>query len=248
MPIHLKIILTVGFFVLGALLGSLIDLIIFRISRKEPIFKGKFHCDFCGRSLTFAECLPLIGRFAGKGKCRECGKKIPLNYFIMETCCSVLYALTFLVIGLKLELIFALILIPVLVILSLTDITVGEIPYSCSIIIAVLGVISVFTDSMPWYEHLLGMVAIGVPFAILAFLGVMGGGDMQLMAAAGLLLGWRIVPAAAIGIILGAIGGLITKQVTKSNEVRFGPYLAAGVLIGFLFGSDIIDFYIGLIR
>ena len=79
MPIYLKIILTVGFFILGALLGSLIDLIIFRVSRKEPIFKGKFHCDFCGRSLTFAECLPLIGRFAGKGKCRECGKKIPLN-------------------------------------------------------------------------------------------------------------------------------------------------------------------------
>ena len=248
MPIYAKILLSLLFFLLGGTLGCLIDTVIFRISRKEPLFKRRFHCDFCGEALSFKEVLPVLGALLAKGKCRRCGNKIPVSYLAMESCCAVLYLVCFLVIGIKLELIFALILVPVLVILSLTDITTGEIPYSCSISIAVLGVISIFTGSMPWYEHLIGAAVIGLPFAVLAFLGVMGGGDMQLMAAAGLLLGWSVVPAAAIGIILGAIGGLIIRGITKSETIRFGPFLATGIIIGYLFGTDIINFYVGLIR
>ena len=248
MPIYLHIPFAALFFILGAVIGSIIDLFIHRISRKEPLFKSGFHCDFCGAKLGLLKSLPIAGWIISKGKCGKCGKKIPVNYIVSELGCAVLYLVSYLVLGLETELIFALVLSPVLVILSVTDIMVMEIPYSCSISVAVLGLISIFTDSAPWYEHLIGAAVIGLPFAVLAFLGVMGGGDFQLMAAAGLLLGWRIVPAAVIGIVLGAIGGLAIKLVTKSDTIRFGPFLAVGIFCGYLFGTDIINFYIGLIR
>lgn len=123
-----------------------------------------------------------------------------------------------------------------------------EIPYWCSISIAVLGLISIFTvNNMPWYEHLIGATVISVPFAVLAFLGAMGGGDVQLIAAAGLLLGWGIVPAALVGILTGAVYGVVHKAVTKNSEMCFGPFLSIGIAVGMLWGQDIIQWYVGLL-
>jgi prepilin signal peptidase PulO-like enzyme (type II secretory pathway) len=114
-----------------------------------------------------------------------------------------------------------------------------------------------------WYEHLIGAVIVSVPFAILAVFGAMGGADIQLMAAAGLLLGWNIVPAAFIGIFSGAIAGAFIKIVYKPTKVKvhgdeasehdikgtvmkFGPCLALGIGVSYLYGTEIIDWYLKL--
>lgn len=236
------------FFLMGSVIGSFLNVVAYRIPIKESLIKGRSHCTSCGKQILNRDLIPIFSWIFLRGKCRYCKERISCRYMMVELITALSYLGAFLTIGLSIELAYALVLFPVLIVLSLWDLDRKEIPYTCSIIIAVLGVISFFTADMPWYEHLIGAAIIAIPFAILCFLGAMGGGDVQLMAAAGLLLGWNIVPAAMIGIILGAIVGIIIKALTKRNLIVFGPFLSIGIAAGMLWGGDIINAYLGLIR
>lgn len=243
-----NVLFAVIFFILGSVVGSFLNVIAYRVPIKESLIKGRSHCTTCGKQILNRDLIPIFSWIFLGGKCRYCKEKISPRYMIVELLTALSYLGAFLVFGFTVKLAYAAVLFPVLMVLSLWDIDRKEIPYTCSIIIAVLGIASFFTADMPWYEHLIGCAVIAVPFAILCFLGAMGGGDVQLMAAAGLLLGWNIVPAAMIGIILGAIAGSIIKAVTKLNLICFGPFLSVGIAVGFLWGSDIINAYLSLIR
>lgn len=244
----LTVLCAVLFFLLGSVIGSFLNVLAYRIPIKESIVKGRSHCTTCGKQILNRDLIPIFSWIFLRGRCRFCKEKISPRYMIVELITALSYLAAFLVIGLDIKLIYALLLFPVLITLSLWDIDRKEIPYTCSIIIAVLGIASFFTAEMPWYEHLIGAAVIAVPFAVLCFLGAMGGGDVQLMAAAGLLLGWEVIPAAMIGIILGAIAGIIIKSLTKRNLIVFGPFLSVGIAAGLLWGQNIIEAYLGLIR
>lgn len=244
----LTVLCAVLFFLLGSVIGSFLNVLAYRIPIKESIVKGRSHCTTCGKQIPNRDLIPIFSWIFLRGRCRFCKEKISPRYMIVELITALSYLAAFLVIGLDIKLIYALLLFPVLITLSLWDIDRKEIPYTCSIIIAVLGIASFFTAEMPWYEHLIGAAIIAVPFAVLCFLGAMGGGDVQLMAAAGLLLGWEVIPAAMIGIILGAIAGIIIKSLTKRNLIVFGPFLSVGIAAGLLWGQNIIEAYLGLIR
>ena len=102
--------------------------------------------------------------------------------------------------------------------------------YKRQISIAVLGIATFFTEpNMPWWEHFAGAAVIAVPFAILALFGGMGGGDVQLMAASGFVLGWKIVPSAVIGVVVGAVYGLIvlcvSSRFTKEQSAKISEKL-----------------------
>ncbi len=248
MNIAFTVAFAVVFFVLGSVIGSFLNVIAYRVPIKESLVKGRSHCTSCGKQILNRDLIPIFSWIFLKGKCRFCKEKISPRYMIVELLTAISYLGAFLVFGFSIKLAYAAVLFPVLMVLSLWDIDRKEIPYTCSIIIAVLGIASFFTADMPWYEHLIGCAVIAVPFAILCFLGAMGGGDVQLMAAAGLLLGWSSVPAAMIGIVLGAIAGSIIKAATKLNLICFGPFLSVGIAVGFLWGNGIINAYLSLIR
>ena len=248
MDIALTIVLSVVMFAFGSVVGSFLNVIAYRVPIKESLVKGRSHCTSCGKQILNRDLIPVFSWILLGGKCRFCKSKISSRYMGVELITGLSYLAAYLKLGLAVELAYAVVLFPILVVLSLWDIDRKEIPYACSISVAVLGLISFLTAQMPWYEHLIGAAIIAVPFAVLAFLGAMGGGDVQLMAAAGLLLGWSVVPAAMIGIILGAIFGIIIKALTKHNLICFGPFLSVGIAAGYLFGNDIINAYLGLVR
>lgn len=210
LPLSYTITFIVMAFILGSVIGSFLNVVILRTPLKQSIVVNRSHCMTCGNQLKNIDLIPIFSYIFLGGKCRFCKSRISPRYWIVELTTALMYTISVCVLGISIELLYALVLLPVLIVASGIDIDYMQIPYTCSITIAVLGIISIFTDGAPWHEHLLGAVIIAVPFAILAILGAMGGGDVHLMAAAGLLLGWRIVPAAAIGIVLGAIGGSIT--------------------------------------
>lgn len=215
-PVYYTVIFLILTFILGTAIGSFLNVVIIRVPRKEPISgaHNRSHCMSCGHQLGTLDLVPIFSYIFLGGKCRYCKARISPRYWIVETVTAIAYTLSVIFLGLSLSLLIAFVLIGALVVASGIDIDRMEIPYGCSILVAGLGVIatimSVFTNDMPWYDHLIGAVAAGIPFAVLAMFGAMGGGDVQLMAAAGLLLGWKnIIPAAAIGIVLGAIGGML---------------------------------------
>lgn len=219
LPVSYTITFIVMAFILGAVIGSFLNVVILRTPLKQSIVKNRSHCMSCGNQLKNIDLIPIFSYIFLGGKCRFCKARISPRYWIVELTTAILYVTAVCVLGFSVETLYAFVLFPVLVVASGIDIDNMEIPYLCSLVIAVMGIISIFTDSAPWHEHLLGAVVIGVPFAILAMLGAMGGGDVQLMAAAGLLLGWRIVPAAAVGIVLGAIfGGIILLATPKHKK------------------------------
>lgn len=139
---------------------------------------------------------------------------------IVEAITAITYTLAYLRFGLAgywWELGVALVVFPVLIVLSCIDIDHFEIPYWCSITIGVIGIASFFipytnTFSADWLERLIALGVVGILFLVLVLIGGMGGGDLQLMLGASLLLGYRVFPGLFIGIVLGAIYGAIKKS------------------------------------
>jgi leader peptidase (prepilin peptidase)/N-methyltransferase len=260
MEIFLFSLICLMIFMFGAALGSFFNVILCRGPKKEDFIKTRSYCPECGHVLNWYELVPVVSFIVQKRRCRKCMCRIKLQYLLMEVLCggSALWAFMTLVEfsnfgieSLTYEVAIALLLFPVLVSLSVEDIKVTEIPYWCTGTIAVLGVIAtVLSVFMPtkvvWYEHLIGMVVIALPFAVFCYLGAMGGGDVQLTAAAGLLLGWAIVPAVFIAMIIGGVFGVAVKISKKRAVICFGPFLSVGIAVGYLYGYEIIHWYSNL--
>ena len=258
-------------FVYGTVFGSFLNVVIYRTPKKEQIVKGRSKCTDCGHTLAWYDLFPIFSWLFLRGRCRYCKTPISSRYAFVESLCGLSYVWAFLTLNISINLAFALVLFPILICLSYFDIDSGEIEYWCPVSIGLLGMTAFIMSALsitqtPWYQHILGAVIISVPFAILLLFGAMGGADVQLMAAAGFLLGWKIIPAALIGIFLGAIFGIVFKATRKPqaqtiyNEydddadrdespakgtvIRFGPFLAFGIAVGFLHGDSIIGWYL----
>ena len=134
----------------------------------------------------------------------------------------------------------------VLIVLSVIDLRTYEIPPGCNVIIGILGVIQVFLNREHWGSYVIGFFAVSGLFLLIYFItggkGI-GGGDIKLMAAAGLLLGWqKIILALALGSIAGSMIHLtLMKLKGKDRVLAFGPYLALGIYVSMLYGSMIIN-------
>ena len=127
-----------------------------------------------------------------------------------------------------------------------------EIPLGINIFILIVGLIHLGFHYTDWVTYVIGFFAVSIPIfiIILATHGKgMGGGDMKLMAVAGLLLGWKsIILAFLLGCIIGSIIHIVRMKVTKADHVlALGPYLAVGIFISMLWGSNIINWYINCV-
>ena len=143
--------------------------------------------------------------------------------------------------------------------LSVIDFRTYIIPIGFNIFILALGIIRLVyrllvegdAISTIW-PYVIGMFAVSVPLGILWFLSkgrAIGGGDVKLMGAAGLLLGWKLILLALVlGCILGSVIHLTRMKISKAGRVlAMGPYLAAGIMIAILVGNKLLEWYTGLI-
>lgn len=219
MPIALNIAYAVFAFIFGSIIGSFLNVVILRTPLKQSIVTEPSHCFSCGHRLAWYDMFPIFSWLFLRGRCRYCKAKISPRYMIIEAVTAVSYCLAYLVFGFKWELAFSAVLFPVLIVLSGIDIDHFEIPYWCSIVTAALGLAAflVFPET-PWYERLIALGVIAVLFVILVLVGGMGGGDLQLMIGASLLLGYKVFIALFIGIVIGAVYGIIKKALDRKDE------------------------------
>lgn len=219
MPVYITIIYAAFAFIFGSIIGSFLNVVILRTPLKQSIVTEPSHCFSCGHKLAWYDMFPIFSWIFLRGKCRYCQAKVSPRYMIFEAVTAISYCLAYLVFGFKWEFAFSVVLFAVLVSLSGIDIDHFEIPYWCSITTAVLGIASffVFTET-PWYERLIALGVIGVLFVILVLVGGMGGGDLQLMLGASLLLGYKVFIALFIGILLGAVYGVVKKFHDRKAE------------------------------
>ena len=137
---------------------------------------------------------------------------------------------------------------------SLVDREIQELPEELNILIGILGAIRLITDLQNWKSYLIGAVLVSGFFllvGLIRFRGqeTMGGGDVKLMAALGLLLGWKsILLVMMLGCLFGAVIHLALMAVLKKGrQLAFGPYLSAGAIITMICGDKIINWYVGIL-
>lgn len=137
----------------------------------------------------------------------------------------------------------------VLIVISVIDWRTYEIPFGCNIVIGGLGIVRLILDLAHWYDYVIGFFTVSGLFMIAYWItkgkGI-GGGDIKLMAAAGILLGFKnVLLALMIGSIAGSVIHLsLMKLKNKDRVLAFGPYLALGIFSSMLYGDKIIEWYL----
>lgn len=245
----LNIILYIMIFIYGIVIGSFLNVCIYRIPKDENIAKVRSHCMSCGYRLKWYDLIPIFSYLCLGGKCRKCKTHIAVQYPVVEFFNGVLYLLVFVVNGFQISSILYCLLTSALIVLSVIDFRTFEIPFGINIFIFVLGIIQIIIDFGNWLNYLLGFFIVSAFMWIVIWLTKgkgFGGGDMKLMAAAGLLLGWkRILLSFLLGCIIGSICHVIRMKATKEEHIlAFGPYLSIGIFLSALWGEAMIQWYL----
>lgn len=235
----------------GITIGSFLNVLILRVPAHENFITKRSHCMNCNTELHWYELIPVFSWLFLKGKCRTCKSKISIQYPIIEAANGLLYVVVFLVKGLNVESLLYCLLCSALLALSVIDFRTYEIPVGFNIFIGILGIVRVVLDYQNWLDYVIGLFSVSVFLLILYLLSkgrAIGGGDIKLMAATGLLLGWKLnVLSFALGCILGAIIHVIRMKVSgEGKQLAMGPYLSLGILISLLVGDYFINWYISL--
>ena len=239
-------------FIIGTLFGSFFTLAVYRIPLGKDIIHERSFCPNCNHKLGFFDLIPILSYIFLGGKCRYCKTKISAQYPVIEAVNGFGYVLIFIMNGFNFTGILYALCFSMLTAITVIDWRTYEIPLGLNITILVLGAIHLALDYHNFLYYLIGMVSVS-GFLLLLFIitggrGI-GGGDIKLMFAAGLLLGWKhIILALVIGCIIGSIVHLTLMRIKgKGRVLAFGPYLSIGIFTVMLFGSQILDWYIGLL-
>lgn len=246
----MKIMTSIFAFVIFACIGSFIGICHDRIPKGEKIWKGRSHCDICGRTLGVFELIPFISFLCLRGRCRKCKEKISITSTLIELATAVIATLMVIAYGLTVQGIAFGLTACILFEIALLDQKTMEISDLACLLIAVCGVVFMVVHGS-YISSLIGMVCISLPFLILTLLGEMGMGDVKLMGAVGIMLGWQqTLLAAFFGIIIGSVAALILKVKNKrgwKSEIPFGPYLCIGTYLSMLIGPQCISMYLSLL-
>lgn len=251
------IILYTIIFCFGMIIGSFLNVCIYRLPKEESLVKSSSRCTKCGTKIKRYDLIPIFSWLFLRGKCRSCEEKISARYPAVEALNALSYVAVFAVHGIEdmfldwklaVNAVILCLFFSMLIVLAFIDWDTQEMNLSILFFIALLAVPSYFTDTHTLTQRLIGLIIVSVPLLIIGIFGGMGMGDVILMAGSGLLLGAKsIVVAAFIGILLGAISGVIIKAMTKSSQMPFGPALAAGLAVAALYGDGIADWYLAII-
>ena len=243
------IILYIIIFLFGIVIGSFLNVCIFRIPNKEDIVKTGSHCMSCGYRLKWYDMVPVISFLILRGKCRKCGAKLSVQYPLIEAANGILYVLIVWTGGLGIESLLYCLLASALLVLSVIDFRTYEIPFGINLFILALGLIRVGTDYQNFLTYLIGLLSVSAFLAVSYYATggrAIGGGDVKLMAACGLLLGWKLIILAFLsGCIFGAVIHVIRMRISgESHVLAMGPYLSMGVLVAALWGEKMLTWYL----
>ena len=250
--------------ILGACVGSLLNVCIVRIPREESIVWPPSHCRRCDHRISWWENIPVISYLILRGRCRKCGAPISPQYIIVELL-TILFSVAawWRFHDVRLYCAYFFLLIAPLIVISFIDIAHRIIPDVISLPGILAGVaINVLLSGPKRYgeaalDSVLGILLGGGFLFVVAYLYEkvkkmegMGGGDVKLAAMLGAFFGWRAsIFILMVSSIAGSVIGLILIVILKKNAkyaIPFGPFLAIGGLVYLFFGLRLINWYLGL--
>jgi leader peptidase (prepilin peptidase)/N-methyltransferase len=246
--------------VLGLLVGSFLNVVIWRVPRKLSVVRPPSHCPQCETPISPRDNVPVLSWLLLRGRCRHCGNPIPVRYPLVEAAGGVLFAAVALRFGSDWALPAYLVLTAALLAISIIDLEHFIVPdrITAPLTVSSLVLLGVAAgadgDWSRFGRSLLGGLAF---FAFLLLLNIinprgMGMGDVKLSFSLGLFLGWlgwgQVFLGGFLSFLLGAVVGvalIATKVKTRKDHVPFGPFLASGTLITILWAAPILHWYRG---
>ena len=246
----------------GLVLGSFVTVVVYRVPRDESLVRPRSRCPGCGEQIRAVDNIPVLSWAVRRGRCHSCGEPISLRYPLTELASGALWVIAFvqygddLYVALMMALFFTLLLA-----VSLIDLEHKLIPnritYPGVAFFAVMVAFGAILSLGPTVlGAVLGFVAYGGVLLAVALIYPkgMGMGDVKLVALIGLVLGslgLQLVAVAAIaGFFLGGIGGIVAmlSGAGRRGVMPFGPSLALGAVFSALFGAQVADWYLALLR
>jgi leader peptidase (prepilin peptidase) / N-methyltransferase len=253
----MEIAYAIFFALFGAVIGSFLNVLCDRLPQEQSVVTPPSRCPGCSRRLTPLDMIPIFSWLALRGKCRTCGEHIPSRVFWVELVTAVAFAALYLYFGFSATLWVSLIYAAFTIVIFVIDMEHQLILNGILIAACVMAiVVSLFHSQIALSPNLLHAIIGGV-VGFLIFLvvyvvsqGGMGEGDVKLGAFAGLVTGWpNIIAAVIMSWILGglvAIGLLVFRRKGRKEAIAFGPFLALTTFITFLWGHQLIDWYLGI--
>lgn len=247
-------------FVFGSLIGSFLNVCIYRIPEKQSIVSPPSSCPSCGRGIRFYDNIPVLSFILLRGRCRNCNFPISIKYPFVEFLGAVFSLLLYMRFGLSVEFFVYGVLTMVLITITFIDLAHRIIPDVISLPMIVIGFLATVAMSYPaLFDGVLfsftgivvgGGVLMGVGLLYHMITGTegMGGGDVKLLAMVGAFFGWKGVAFTLFaGSTLGAVIGVASMVVFGKDAkyaLPFGPFLAIGTLVYLFLGDVIIGWYI----
>lgn len=251
-------ILTILFFALGLVIGSFLNVVIYRYNTHKTL-GGRSHCMVCQNKLSWYELFPLFSFLVLRGRCRNCKTKISIQYPLVELTTALIFTGLFF----KFKDIFYLdipifiismayymFMFSILLVISVYDLRHKIIPDMLALLLGISAFVGLFFFSnygfnihIPSFWEFLSGIVIALPFALIWFLSKgkwMGLGDAKLAIGIGWLIGiTRIFSGVILSFWSGAIIGLIlmflSKKYSIKSEIPFAPFLVIGALLAFIF-------------
>jgi leader peptidase (prepilin peptidase)/N-methyltransferase len=235
----------------GLIIGSFLNVVIWRLPRGESLARPKSCCPECGEPIKPYDNIPVLSWLLLRGRCRNCGAAISKRYPLVEALTGALFLAVVAVHGVEDDLALWLPLTAALIAISGIDLDHQIIPNKIVLPLAIWGLVGTILFRPDNVDDVL--IAGGAAFLVLFIAALispagMGMGDVKLAGAMGLYLGSWIAPAMLIAFLVGSVVGLAIMarhgRDGRKKGVPFGPFLALGGIAAILVGAELVDIYV----
>jgi len=257
-------VLTIVFALFGTTIGSFLNVCIDRLPTGESlIFYPRSHCATCQHPLSAKDLIPVFSYLWLRGHCHYCQAPIPRRLLLVEIISGLLFALTYLRYDLSAQFAVTSLYCCLFLLLGVIDLEhkliLNKIVYPAAVVALIISIFlpqpGITDISLPWPEIINGIIggAVGLVFLLIPALiskGGMGWGDVKMAALIGLVTGFPLVLVALLlGIISGGLvaGMLLLLKIKKRKDaIPFGPFLSLATIATLLWGSEILNWYLGI--
>ena len=245
---------------LGLVIGSFLNVVIFRVPERRSLARPGSHCPRCGTAIRPYDNIPVVSWMVLRGRCRACSMRISPRYPLVEALTAALFVAAAWRFGWRAELVAYCVFFAFLVALSGIDLDHHLLPSRIIYPGAGAGLVLLAIASgadHDWRRYEDAVIGGALALAALFFIHVavprgMGFGDVRLAGLIGLNLGWLGLAHVAVGLFagffLGAVGGvglMALGVASRKSRIPFGPFLAAGAVVGVLWGTTLVHWWLG---
>ena len=236
-------------FISGLVVGSFLNVCIYRIPRNESLLYPPSHCPFCGAHIRWSDNIPIISYIILKGRCRNCGAHIPIRYPLVEFLSATILILLYERFSLSLLFLKYAVFSYALLTITFIDIKHLIVPDRIVLPLILLGILF----SLPHYilKSIVGIAGGFVLFVLIAIIGkilfkkeALGGGDIKLIAACGAFLGITgVIITTFLSAFFGSIFGIyfiIFKKGKISSQLPYAPFISVAAFLYILYGETFV--------